>query len=161
MLRKENIPAKSPEEEAREFLAYLDKYGTPDLKEEETRVPRRKSKGFGGIPRLDLEEGMPAVSDALGRMRMGLQEMRSGRVKAVKLIHGYGSSGRGGRIRIGVREELAAMKRRKLIRDFIPGEDFGPADPAARKLAEEGRNIARDPDYGLISHKSGILWERP
>jgi hypothetical protein len=28
VLRKENIPAKSPEEEAREFLAYLDKYGT-------------------------------------------------------------------------------------------------------------------------------------
>ena len=152
VLRKENIPAKSPEEEAREFLAYLDKYGAPDLKEEEAQAPRKKAKGFSGIPRLNVKEDMPVVSDALDRMRMGLQEMRSGRVKVVKLIHGYGSTGRGGKIRISVREELASMKRRRQIRDFIPGENFGPADPASRKLVEEDRNMARDPDYGRMNH---------
>ena len=36
---------------------------------------------------------------------------------------------------LGVREELAAMKRKKLIKEFIPGEDFGPMSEASRKLA--------------------------
>ena len=60
---------------------------------------------------------MPLVEEALGRMRIGLQEMRVSRAKAVKLIHGYGSTGRGGKIRDAVRDELAVMKRRKIISD--------------------------------------------
>ena len=83
---------------------------------------------------------------------MGIQEMRVSHVRAVKLIHGYGSTGRGGKICIGVRDELASMKRRKLIKEYIPGEDFGPTDPASRKLVEQNSAVSRDPDYGRINH---------
>ena len=95
---------------------------------------------------------MPLVEEALDRMNIGLQEMRVSRVKAVKLIHGYGSTGRGGKILVGVRDELAAMKRRKQIKDYIPGEDFGPTDPATRKLADQNTAVTRDPDYGRMNH---------
>ena len=33
------------------------------------------------------------------------------------------------------------MKRMKLIRDFIPGEDFGPVDAASRRLAEQNPGL--------------------
>ena len=100
---------------------------------------------------------MPVVSEALTRMNLGLQEMRVSRIRVVKLVHGYGSTGRGGRIRAGVREELAAMKRKKLISDFIPGEDFGPMDAAARQLAVQDGSVARDPDYGRMNQGVTIV----
>jgi len=151
-----SAPQKTPEEEAKEFLDYLDRYGVPAEKEE--LFPGRKTGGLSsGIPRLNLEEGMPVVSEALDRLRIGLQETRVRQAKAVKLIHGYGSTGRGGKICSAVRAELAAMKKRKQIRDYIPGEDFGPVDAASRKLAERNRNVTRDPDYGRINHGITIV----
>ena len=50
------------------------------------------------------------------------------------------------------REDLAGMKRKHLIQDFIPGEDFGPMDPASRRLAERDGKVPRDPDYGRMNH---------
>ena len=100
---------------------------------------------------------MPPVEEALDRMNLGLQEMRVSRVRVVKLIHGYGSTGRGGKIRGGVRNELAAMKRKGYVREFIPGEHFGPLDAASRKLAEQEKGIVRDPDYGRMNHGITIV----
>lgn len=146
---KAEVPSVSPEEETREFLEYLAREHIQIVKDD-SPAPRRKKQG-GGIPRLNLEDGMPLVEDAISRMNTGIQEMRVSRVKAVKLIHGYGSTGRGGRIRLGVRDELAAMKRKRLIKDFIPGEEFGPLDTASRKLAEQDKTVTRDPDYGRMN----------
>jgi len=147
---KTEIPSMSPEEETRAFLEYLAREHMPIVKDD-SPAPRQKKLG-NGIPRLNLEDGMPPVEEAVSRMNMGIQEMRVSGVKAVKLIHGYGSTGRGGKIRVGVRNELAAMKRKRLIKDYIPGEDFGPVDAASRKLAEQEKAVARDPDYGRMNH---------
>ena len=149
---RDPVPAQSPEEDALEFLAYLEKHGVPAAGKEAPRPAARKPGASGSIPRLNLEDGMPLVSEALDRMHMGLQEMRVSRVKIVKLIHGYGSTGRGGRIGLAVREDLAGMKRKRLIQGFIPGEDFGPMDPASRRLAERDGKVPRDPDYGRMNH---------
>ena len=150
-VRAEDLPQQSPEEETREFLEYLDRYTGP-VRKDDTPRERRKGKAGTGIAVLNLEDGMPLVEEAIDRLHIGLQEMRVSRVKVVKLIHGYGSTGRGGKICTGVRRELTDMKRRKLIRDFIPGEDFGPMDPASRKLAEQEKSVTRDPDYGRMNH---------
>ena len=156
--KPEVFPDKTSEEETREFLEYLDRYSVPADKE---AVPvhgkKKPSVSTAGIPRINLEAGMPLAEDAVRRMRMGIQEMKVSRVKTVKLIHGYGSTGRGGKIRIAVREELAAMKKRGLIRDFIPGEDFGPLDAAARKLTDQDKTVSRDPDYGRMNQGITIV----
>ena len=148
----ETFPDRTPEEDTLELLAYLDRHGVPAEKRDPPVRAGKPAGASGGMPELDLEAGMPLVSEALGRMRTGIQEMRVSRVKAVKLIHGYGSTGRGGKICPAVRRELADMKRRKLIADYIPGEDFGPLDAASRNLAEKNRNVSRDPDYGRMNH---------
>lgn len=153
----EAIPQKTPEEETREFLDYLERHSVPSDKEDMPQRAKRKPGSSGTLPRLNLEEGMPLVEEALGRMRTGLQEFRVSRAKAVKLIHGYGSTGRGGKIRDSVRDELSAMQRRKLIRNWIPGEDFGPTDPASRKLAEQNNAVTHDPDYGRMNHGISIV----
>ena len=154
---KVSIPSQSPEEEAREFLEYLDMHDVPASKEESSQTRGRKTSNSGNIPKINLEEGMPIVSEALDRMHAALQEIRHSQMKTVKLIHGYGSTGRGGKICIGVRDELTKMKQKKQIRDFIPGEDFGPADQASRELVDRDRRISRDPDYGRINHGITIV----
>ena len=152
-----NLPQQTPEEETREFLEYLEKYTGPVKKDDLPQQARRKANTSTAVCTLNLEDGMPLVEDAVSRMNMGLQELRVSHVKAVKLIHGYGSTGRGGKICAGVRKELADMKRRKQIRDFIPGEDFGPMDEASRKLAEQMKSIPKDTDYGRMNHGITIV----
>ena len=150
-------PAKTPEEETKEFLDYLEK--------ENFRYPKEEAVAPGGKPKVkkalvgivNLEDGMPTVEEALADLRISLQSMRSGRFRIVKLIHGYGSTGRGGKICIGVRNELAAMARKRLIRDYVTGEDFGPYSETSRKIADQYREITRDPDYGKCNHGITIV----
>ena len=150
--KPEPASRQTPEEETRLFLEYISRDHRPVQKDDPPRQPAGKQKAAFPIHALNLEAGMPLVEEALDRMNMGLQEMRVSRVRAVKLIHGYGSTGRGGKICTAVRQELSDLKRKRLIRDWIPGEDFGPADAASRKLADQDRSITRDPDYGRMNH---------
>ena len=64
------------------------------------------------VREINLEIGRPAAAQALERMRMELRLSKKRGYTAVKLIHGFGSSGTGGKIRTAVRRELAAMQQR-------------------------------------------------
>ena len=56
---------------------------------------------------VNLEAGMPTVDVARTHLNMALRSAKANRVKVLKLIHGYGSSGRGGAIWGDVVAELA------------------------------------------------------
>jgi len=45
-------------------------------------------------------------------------------VKVLKVIHGYGSSGKGGALYVGLRKSFGLRKKEAVIKDFIAGEDF-------------------------------------
>lgn len=141
-------------EETKLFLDHIEKYS--GFKDEEVVSVRKKSMS-ATIREINLEDGMPVVDEAIHRMSIGIQEMRISGIKIVKLIHGYGSTGKGGRIRIGVQTELETMKKRRLIRDYIPGERFGPFDESSRRMAERDRSITKDPDYGRDNHGVTIV----
>ncbi len=147
--------ARIEEEETRLFLDHVSRTDMRIAKEEPEE--RKKKAKASPLAEINLEEGMPVAEDAVSRMKQELQVMKLRRIAAVKLIHGYGSSGTGGRIRICVRQELAAMKKRNQIRDFIPGEDFGPFSGAARSLADRSRGISEDRDYGRSNHGITIV----
>ena len=121
-------------------------------KEEEVSSRGRGKPRYAAVRTLNLENGMPTVEEALNQLRAELQRLKREGAKAVKLIHGYGSTGTGGKICIGVRRELAQMQRRQAISLFVAGEDFGPFHEDARKMADRIREITRDPDYGKCNH---------
>ena len=138
---------KQREADTREFLAYLE--GEIVIRKEEPDPGIRKSSPRRAlIADLNLEEGMPTVEEAVGRMMIGFQELRASGVRLVRVIHGYGSTGRGGKICVGVRKELSALKARRRIREFAAGEDFGPFSAESRLIAEKYPEAVRDPDYG-------------
>lgn len=83
---------------------------------------------------LNLEKGMPLVEQALERLRKELYVCRRQGVRVITLIHGYGSSGKGGSIRREVRRHLRYMQHQRLINDILPGEEFSRKSGHGRQL---------------------------
>lgn len=73
---------------------------------------------------VNLEKGMPFVEPALNHLNMVLHEARVQQVQALTIIHGYGSSGKGGAIRKECRKILDYMCSRGEINCYVPGEEF-------------------------------------
>jgi hypothetical protein len=60
----------------------------------------------------------------------------SGSTRVIRVIHGYGSGGKGGTLRTTVRNW--AFRRRERIRMVIPGEEYSPLDPTVGRVLQEG-----------------------
>ncbi|MGA3125201.1 MAG: hypothetical protein ABSD13_00675 [Candidatus Korobacteraceae bacterium] len=97
---------------------------------------------------VNLEEGRPTVNAALLRLDHALSGARADGVLLLKLIHGYGSSGVGGRLREEIWKALDRLKRDGVISGFIPGEDFRLSDEATWALVKRDKAIKEDRDFG-------------
>ena len=97
---------------------------------------------------------MPTVRAALQRLTLELRRSRGLGCAAVKLIHGYGSSGKGGRIRVEARACLIRMKERGELRDVIPGKSSPSLSPGPWPPSSGVPGLRRDPD--LERHNNGI-----
>jgi hypothetical protein len=96
---------------------------------------------------INLEEGMPTVTEALLRLERGLSLARQERAGLVKLIHGYGSTGVGGRLREEVQMELMRLARNGRIRGYIPGEEFRASNAESWALVQKHRPLRDDHDF--------------
>jgi len=83
---------------------------------------------------VNLERGMPTAEQALERLAHELEQARLAGYRVVTLIHGYGSTGRGGVIRQEVRAQLHYLKHRGVINDLLPGEELSRRTGAGRHL---------------------------
>ena len=97
---------------------------------------------------INLEEGMPTVAQAQTRRIGEMGRSRAAGAKAVKLIHGYGSTGVGGKLRIGIRQFLNVKKRQNKIKAFVSGEEWDIFHEESRKLLESCPDLAKDRDLG-------------
>src|SRR5258708_22420263 len=84
----------------------------------------RMSRKAVVIKVINLEEGMPRVEEARLRMQHELHVAREQHYKAVKLVHGYGSSGAGGVLRLELQKELQRLAQNGTIKTIIPGENL-------------------------------------
>ena len=82
---------------------------------------------------------------------------RSG-VRALKVIHGYGSSGKGGKLNTGLRKSFGLRKKERMIKDFIPGEDFSIFESRVLELLEAIPDLRSDPDLNATNEGITILW---
>ena len=69
-------------------------------------------------------------------------------MKDIKLIHGYGSSGVGGEIRIAAQRRLSEMAGRGEIRACIFGEDWAKSDQQSWALINAHSELKQDTDLG-------------
>ena len=109
-----------------------------------------------GMREVNLELGRPTVSEALQRLEAELRQTRLLRDPVLKIIHGYGSSGTGGKIRTACRRILSEKKRLGQIRDFIPGEDFSIFSAATREAFSSCGALRQDRD--LDRYNNGVTF---
>jgi len=98
------------------------------------------------LPKMNIEDGMPSLSEAILRMNQFINESQHTGRRVIKIIHGYGSSGVGGKLRSGLRQELTKRKQNGRIKDFIPGEDFGVNEKTSLYLSDHTQ-LKIDPDF--------------
>ena len=100
---------------------------------------------------------MPEVREALQRLNREILSARQSKITLLKLVHGYGSTGAGGDIRIAVQRQLVEMARNGQIRGCIFGEDWSKSDDAAWKLLQAHLELKNDSDLGRCNRGITIV----
>jgi len=100
---------------------------------------------------INLEEGMPRVDMGIKRLYLEIITAKHKRIKVLKIIHGYGSSGKGGSLRKGVLEYLSKKKKEGFIKEYIPGENWDIFNEATRKALDVYRELKNDKDLGKMN----------
>jgi hypothetical protein len=100
------------------------------------------------VKTVNLKPNMPSVQEALQRLDRELALAKQDNAKLLKLVHGYGSTGAGGDIRIAVQKRLFEMAQNSQIRGCIFGENWSKSDDAAWKLLQSHPELKSDSDLG-------------
>lgn len=113
---------------------------------------RRLLMGF--LKEVNIKYDLPAADDAIKRVTYNIRNGKALGASAIKIIHGYGSSGKGGKIRQETRRYLTEQKRKGYIKDIIPGEEFTIFNTATINAFKYCDELRRDSD--LERHNNGI-----
>lgn len=108
------------------------------------------------IHEINLEIGKPEVLQALRQLEFYMANVRVKGDRVIKVIHGYGSSGKGGKIRSAVRRSVKEHKNEGNVTLMIKGEDFSIFDPSTRYLLEKFPEVSQDKD--LENANPGITY---
>lgn len=102
----------------------------------------------GIIKTVILKEGLPSVEQARARLNSELLVARQRGVKVLKVVHGYGSTGVGGELRIALQATLRQMAAHREIRDCIYGENWRTSDQRSWDLLKRLPELKSDSDLG-------------
>jgi hypothetical protein len=100
------------------------------------------------IKTVILKEGLPSVEQARAQLNSELLVARQRGVKVLKVVHGYGSTGVGGELRIALQATLRQMAARHEIRDCIYGENWRTSDQRSWELLKQLPELKTDSDLG-------------
>ena len=103
---------------------------------------------------VNLELTLPAVRDIPDRVARELRQARAHHIRVIKFIHGYGSTGRGGKLRPAVRQVLLRAQAAGQIACCIPGETLSIFDADTQRALRLCDELRRDPD--LDRHNNGV-----
>src|SRR5213594_2572299 len=100
---------------------------------------------MSAICTFNVEAGLPTLDDARRLVIGEIKRARREGVKVLKVIHGYGSSGKGGALCVGLRKSFGLRKKEGVIRDFIAGEEFSIFNENTLNLLEAVPKLRADP----------------
>jgi hypothetical protein len=115
------------------------------------------SRKLAPIKIVNLEDGMPKLEEARLRMQHELQVARQQKYAAVKVIHGYGSSGIGGSLRIGLQKELQQLVFAGSVKSFVAGEDWRVSNETTWSLLKRFPEWKQDSDLGRSNKGISIV----
>lgn len=88
------------------------------------------------------------MHEVLQRLEREIAQARKDGLTLLKFIHGYGSTGAGGDIRIAVQARLREMAKEGAIRDCVFGEEWAKSSEGVWRLVQERPELKGDADLG-------------
>lgn len=106
------------------------------------------------VKELNIKQDMPPADVAVALMEIEIEALTNTEYGAIKVIHGYGSHGKGGDIKKLARERLAVLKKEGKIKDFVAGEQWGEKIKEKLNIVENFPDLILSTD--LKNYNSGI-----
>ena len=97
---------------------------------------------------VNIKYDMPTADQAVKRTTFEIENARRLGVKCVKIVHGYGSHGRGGAILVALRQMLSTYKKQKRIVDYFGGDRWNIFDKETLEILNKDKTIYNDEDMG-------------
>jgi hypothetical protein len=110
---------------------------------------------MNAIRTFNVEAGLPILDEA---RRLVAAEIKQAKREGAKVIHGYGSSGTGGKLCVGLRKSFGLRKKEGVIKDFIAGEDFSIFNDTVLNLLEAVPELRGDSDLGTTNLGVTFIW---
>jgi hypothetical protein len=95
---------------------------------------------------LNFEAGYPGAEEAKRRLATELAQARRRGISVLKIIHGYGSSGRGGKLRRSLRTALRQHSQEGTVGHVVFGEAWSIFEESTRTLLERYPGLREDRD---------------
>ena len=105
------------------------------------------------IKTLNLKE-VGSIEDSVRIMEMEIEKSKLEDVTVIKLIHGYGSHGRGGGILKEIRKRLSLLKKQGKIKDYSNGDKWNLFEKQSVEILKKDKLISGDVD--LNKNNPGI-----
>jgi len=100
------------------------------------RLTRAQVRTGTGVRTVNIEANRPSVDEALERLENELVRARQSGVRVMRLIHGWGSSGTGGKLREACREFLQRQLAARKVKAAVAGDDYYQPTAGGRALME-------------------------
>lgn len=110
------------------------------------------------IRTYNVEADLPTLDEARRQVIAEIRVAKKEKARVLKIIHGYGSSGKGGALNVGLRKSLALRKKEGVIKDYIAGESYSIFNKTVLDLLEAVPELRGDPDLGAANEGVSIIW---
>ena len=107
---------------------------------------------------FNVEMDFPSLDEARRRVIAEIRKAKRERVHVLKVIHGYGSTGKGGKLCVGLRKSFSLRKQDGVLKDFIPGESFSIFNNAVLEMLDAAPELRGDPDLNAANEGVTLLW---
>jgi len=107
---------------------------------------------------VTIKEGLPTLEEAKRRLLLEVRRCHGDGISVLKIIHGYGSGGRGGVLRTGLRRVFEEYQRDGDILGYASGEEFSIFHPVSLEMITAARELRSDRDLERSNPGVSFLW---
>jgi hypothetical protein len=100
---------------------------------------------------INLKAGQPDLDTARRRLLAEMEKARKSGARVLKIVHGWGSSGRGGKLAVGIRRSLRLRVKEGKAVVVVPGERFSSDSIEGRELLRRYPSLRRDRDCNRLN----------
>jgi len=107
---------------------------------------------------FNVEADFPSLDDARRDVIAEIRRAKRDGVRVLKIIHGYGSTGKGGKLCTGLRKSFQLRRQEQVIKDFVFGERFSIFNATVHAMFDACPALRGDPDLEATNEGITLLW---